>query len=608
MMHDGAMKSDSAVRFALRSVTDVAVCFDTTATTVFAHLCHLTGGDRQRAETLLLTVFTNVARSVRANAGPVDIDEIGLVVLAHQTFLQDPHHSAGPSATLSILPPLSVTLLNLHYVAELSAATVATMFQQPGEVMGEALRSAEAAFKAAAGAHGGSLSVSREFLRTEHWLDDVTRNRVRSAINRVGHAGPATRRAPQALSRRARIGMLAVSAIVGASIVGAMAWQRNLAAHQVQPQPTSLPAVSFDTLPASSAASSAQVADGGAAPTQISWLTPGLTDYAVVVPDTIVRYSNNRVGLSWRGPCNRPAGKIMIAKFDSFTVLTLATGEFAVKTCSGGMPERWTAVVQPTISLGSGQIVPLDAAGNLVNDFSGFSEEHSADDVVGIDPPIALISSTLVDQNNDPWTYSTGCLEPQAIRYPSPSGPMYEAQLQDAATCARQLSEGHYLVGRNDRYFPHSDVDALGQPPFDCAGPRGSQTDLRGEPFAARSLADGAWSTWDGCVVRVNVIESQILSAACGWDSARIITVAATVGDQIIRAADEVTYLRDPLAVVPNVVPLRFDAALPANAVDTGLRFGAEQLWVTEPRDDAIYIVAAGGVERWPAVPGRASC
>ena len=608
MMHDVAMKSVPADRYALRSVADVAACLDPTAATVFAHLCHLTSGNRQRAEALLLTVFTHVALLARANTVTLDIDELTLIVLAHQAFLQDRQHVSGPSATLSKLSPLTVSLLNLHYSAELSGAAMAALFQQPVEEMTEALRSADEAFHAAA--TGGSLSIVHEFGRCEHWLDDATRNRIRRAIHAVDHPRSTPRRSAYILSKRARIGMLAVSAIVGASIVGAFAWQRNLASHEVQPQPTSLPAASVDVSAQAATEPLSVVADdGGAAPTQNVWLTQGLTDYAVVVPDTIVRYSNNRIGISWRGPCNRPAGKILIAEFDSITVLTLATAEFAVKTCSGGMPERWTAVVQPPTSTGSGPIVPLNAAGNRVDDFAGFSEERSADDVVGIDPPIALISSTLVDQNNDPWTYSSGCLDPQAIRYPSPSGPMFEARLLDPATCPRRLSQGHYLVGRNDRYFPHGDVDGSNLTPFDCEGPRGSQTDLRSEPFAARDLTDGIWSTWDGCVARVNVIKSQMLSAACGWDSARTITVAATIGEQIVRRSDERTYLRDPLHVVPgNVFPLAFSPNVPADAVDTGLRFGSDQLWVVGPRDDSLYIVTADGVELWPAVESPPSC
>jgi hypothetical protein len=76
--------------------------------------------------------------------------------------------------------------------------------------------------------------------------------------------------------------------------------------------------------------------------------------------------------------------------------------------------------------------------------------------------------------------------------------------------------------------------------------------------------------------------------------------------DALGASANEQTFFRDPEGLLNDVAEAAYDgdAELPEDAVDSGLRLGARELWA-EPADDppgpeAVYVVEGDSVERWP--------
>jgi hypothetical protein len=539
---------------------------------IFRHLCHLTAGDRARAEGLLCETYAAVAQSGVAGSQE---DEGFALIVAHQTFLADSTPNKGTVEHLQFLGPLNVALLNLHTQVGLSTEQIAVVCGQPTEHLDALLRQAQISFEMAEAQRYAPMSVTQAFRASEYWLDDQTCARVNAAFNRAAQpvGGP-----HHLNTRRNKLWVLGAAVVLGAIVVSLISWSRHtpLAAIESQPTFASTPPLELFTS---------------------SWITDGLDEPLVIVPDTIVRYGNNRIGISWQGPCNRPAASIEISTLGEQNTLTLTTGSFPITTCSGGMPERWTAVVQPQHSLASGEILPVDDVGNTIVDFGGYVIERTTDDVVGLDAKLGPPTSTLVDQNSDPWTYTTGCVAPRRVRYPSPVGALFEAEATDTSTCGGHLLKGNYLIGPDERFFPHNPDERFGIP-VDCQGPRQSQTDLRGEPSAVREDLDGEWSTWDGCKVRVNVVRSRVLE--CPFGTVRVLTVAENIGEQFLRRYDAVNYVRDPDALLVGVPGLAYDTRLPANALDTGLRYGPDQLWFDPADTNGVYIVTGDKVERWP--------
>ncbi|MFC9288668.1 hypothetical protein [Streptomyces sp. NPDC057052] len=88
----------------------------------------------------------------------------------------------------------------------------------------------------------------------------------------------------------------------------------------------------------------------------------------------------------------------------------------------------------------------------------------------------------------------------------------------------------------------------------------------------------------------------------CGWQSARFLTLG--------RGETATTYVRDPDGVLGTdllTAPYDPDAPLPADARDTGYRYGEGQLWLTDDRRTA-YVRTPGGVEAWPAATDGPAC
>jgi hypothetical protein len=89
----------------------------------------------------------------------------------------------------------------------------------------------------------------------------------------------------------------------------------------------------------------------------------------------------------------------------------------------------------------------------------------------------------------------------------------------------------------------------------------------------------------------------------CGWQRATMLQIGWPPGTVAETAAAARQYVRDPLGVVS----VRFrdglvrNARLPADARPTGYRLGSIELHLApSDQDEAIYVVAPAGAERWP--------
>ena len=171
------------------------------------------------------------------------------------------------------------------------------------------------------------------------------------------------------------------------------------------------------------------------------------------------------------------------------------------------------------------------------------------------------------------------------------------------------------LYGPDGSMFPQTDLESGRRippdpaAPRDCHGPFGSATAVPYERPFTTQFYDGDWSTWDGCLVRSDVIFSRHLAEACGWGSVRTITVADTIGDRLGPAQRTHVYVRDPNRVLSREIPpLLHYEHVPGRGTDTGLRFGTDQLWSSPDSPDAIYVVTSTDVERWPILTTVPRC
>ncbi|HEY4333186.1 MAG TPA: hypothetical protein VGM78_11475, partial [Ilumatobacteraceae bacterium] len=319
-----------------------------------------------------------------------------------------------------------------------------------------------------------------------------------------------------------------------------------------------------------------------------------------------VRFSNGKVGLAWDGPCNRPAVAAEFAMTRAGPVVALFTGAFPVVSCVG-MPTRWTAVLSPPAAvLGTGRIVPEMTGSGLSVPFLGYSEALA----VTANSPLhenggAAYGSALIDGANQPWAFVRDCERVDRIQYATTGGPMFEVRVDPAAGQCSTLAAAPRLMGTRGwsfPYTPHQDGGNTGVPAR-CAGPVGSATDLAGSTSV---ILDGvAATTWDGCLVRSDVMKVTDLSSSCFAGNVRTVTFAATIGARIDPAAAQ-TFIDDPGGVVHDVATrLRANVQLPATAIDTGLRLGLQPLWLSpSSADDALYVITADGTQRWPRYDG----
>lgn len=622
-------------------------CFETTAAEVFAVLCRLTVGDREISERLLVETYLHLGQAV-AHLPRQRVDADWLVSAAVSIYLDHAAHVAAPPPApcradafpdldwtearwipmleaLRELDPVTRVVLDLADVEHRRIDEVAGLLGSPLGEIEQRLTNARAHLREAM----VTEAPGDAFVHAQLWLGDMARERVRRALSGPADdpAGNGRTRGPirpVSPTERARYITFAVAAVVGALFVLFARWVQDDPARTDANKAVAAAdeATTFATTREVVASQAALLGDKRGRLSFSMRLAADLSTQDDVRPDLIVRYpSANAVGVSWTGPCNRPAASIQFTTYSDGIGVELRTGAFPVVSCVG-MPTRWTVVVEH--AFGDGDILPI-VDGALDHTFEGYSVDRMQ---TGRSLPGRWFGSTLVDANNQPWVYvGRNCGRFGFVQRPSPGGAMFEVRtgIGDSVTLDPQQVVGTIdctamsipvvLHGPAGSMFPQVDsstgLPAVPDPaaPKDCHGPFGSATDVPPERSFTATFYDGDWSTWDGCLVRSDVIFSKYLSAACGWDSVRTITIAEELGSRMGPAERTHTYLRDPEGLVPgDIPPLLHYEVMPERGRDSGLRFGTDQLWTSPTSSDAIYIVTADDVERWPVVDRVPTC
>lgn len=94
--------------------------------------------------------------------------------------------------------------------------------------------------------------------------------------------------------------------------------------------------------------------------------------------------------------------------------------------------------------------------------------------------------------------------------------------------------------------------------------------------------------------------------AHCGWESATMLFIGWPPGTSAPTSEQSRFYIRDPQGVFGRVYRDRLARAvsLPADATSLGYQLGPIELYLSRnDQDEAIYVVAPSGAERWPRVP-----
>lgn len=97
----------------------------------------------------------------------------------------------------------------------------------------------------------------------------------------------------------------------------------------------------------------------------------------------------------------------------------------------------------------------------------------------------------------------------------------------------------------------------------------------------------------------------------CDWQSATILHIGWPVGTVSKNAGQTRVYIRDPKAVMGGTYKDRLvkDAQLPATARSTGYKLGSIDLYLSPAdQDEAVYLVAPSGAERWPRADPFYAC
>jgi hypothetical protein len=138
----------------------------------------------------------------------------------------------------------------------------------------------------------------------------------------------------------------------------------------------------------------------------------------------------------------------------------------------------------------------------------------------------------------------------------------------------------------------------------ECDASEGSSIDVKHEP-AWRLHGDyRPWTDQDGCLLRIDVLAERSGAAHCGWEQASVMMAGRPLGSRYTTPEDAVEYVKDPNGVFGlRDLAQEFDpdAELPGGAVDTGFRRAGSALWHVPGDQTAVWVVAATGIERWPA-------
>ncbi|MFH0172550.1 hypothetical protein [Streptomyces cacaoi] len=110
------------------------------------------------------------------------------------------------------------------------------------------------------------------------------------------------------------------------------------------------------------------------------------------------------------------------------------------------------------------------------------------------------------------------------------------------------------------------------------------------------------WTDRQGERVATTTLSSYPGAEHCGWESAHFLGMG--------RGEDHRQYVRDPDGVIEEDLltsPYDGDAAMPADAHDTGYRYGDRRLWLTDDASTA-YVRTSDGVEAWPLAKDMVAC
>jgi hypothetical protein len=118
--------------------------------------------------------------------------------------------------------------------------------------------------------------------------------------------------------------------------------------------------------------------------------------------------------------------------------------------------------------------------------------------------------------------------------------------------------------------------------------------------------------TKDGRAVDAAELEASAGPSHCGWESATFLNIGWPLGTRSTSAAQDRLYIRDPSRTLQTPY-LRGswakNPALPADARDTGYRYGALKLYLAlSDQDSYAYLVAPGDRERWPRSEPQTLC
>jgi hypothetical protein len=111
------------------------------------------------------------------------------------------------------------------------------------------------------------------------------------------------------------------------------------------------------------------------------------------------------------------------------------------------------------------------------------------------------------------------------------------------------------------------------------------------------------WSN-EGRAVSSEELMAAAGPAHCSWGSITMMYIGWPLGTRSTNAAEARQYIRDPgHTLQPQVLKGTWarDPSMPADASDTGYRYGAVRLFLAPSDDDTYaYLVAPADSERWP--------
>jgi hypothetical protein len=111
------------------------------------------------------------------------------------------------------------------------------------------------------------------------------------------------------------------------------------------------------------------------------------------------------------------------------------------------------------------------------------------------------------------------------------------------------------------------------------------------------------WSK-DGRSVDSAELDASGGPSHCGWDSVTMLNIGWPLGTRSTSADQDRQYVRDPNRTLQSATlsgTLARNPTLPADARDTGYRYGALKLYLAASDENSYaYVIAPADSERWP--------